>query len=93
MLKLPRWKPLGQIARKRLTVEHCWVNGLTVFKKSVITAIEPKKNVVELLSEVESSRTSLASRTHFEVLGLGLGLEASSPRKLLCPRLEDSTII
>ena len=48
-------------------------------------------------SEVESSRTSLASRTHFEVLGLegqvlGLGLEASSPRKLACPRLEDSTI-
>ena len=48
--------------------------------------------------EVESSRTSLASRTHFEVLGLGLegqvlglGLEASSPRKLACPRLEDST--
>ena len=45
--------------------------------------------------EVESSRTS--SRTHFEVLGLegqvlGLGLETSSPRKLTCPRLEDSTI-
>ena len=43
---------------------------------------------------MESSRTSLASRTssrtHFEVLGLGL--EASSPRKLACPRLEDSTI-
>ena len=49
-----------------------------------------------LVPEVESSRTSLASRTssrtHFEVLGLGLGLEASSPRKLACPRLEDSTI-
>ena len=54
-----------------------------------------------LLAEVESSRTSLASRTSsktdFEVLGLGLegqvlGLEASSPRKLACPRLEDSTI-
>ena len=56
-----------------------------------------------LLPEVESSRTSLASRTSsrtdFEVLGLGLegqvlglGLEASSPRKLACPRLEDSTI-
>ena len=55
------------------------------------------------IAEVESSRTSLASRTssrtHFEVLGLGLegqvlglGLEASSPRKLACPRLEDSTI-
>ena len=46
------------------------------------------------LPEVESSRTSLASRTssrtHFEVLGLGL--EASSPRKLACPRLEDSSI-
>ena len=47
-----------------------------------------------LRPEVEFSRTSLASRTssrtHFEVLGLGL--EASSPRKLACPRLEDSTI-
>ena len=29
------------------------------------------------------------SRTHFEVLGL----ETSSPRKLPCPRLEDSTSI
>ena len=37
-----------------------------------------------LLPEVESSRT------HFEVLGLGL--EASSPRKLACPWLGDSTI-
>ena len=51
--------------------------------------------------EVESSRTSLASRTssrtHFEGLGLeghvlGLGFEPSSPQKLACPRLEDSTI-
>ena len=43
---------------------------------------------------MESSRTSLASRTfsriHFEVLGLGL--EASSPQRLACPRLDDSTI-
>ena len=39
---------------------------------------------------MESLRTSLASRTHFEVLGLGL--KASSPQKLPCPRLEDSTI-
>ena len=38
------------------------------------------------LPEVESSRTSL--RTDFEVLGL----EASSPQKLACPRLEDSSI-
>ena len=35
---------------------------------------------------------NVSSRTQFEVLGLGLGLEASSPRKLACPRLEDSTI-
>ena len=40
---------------------------------------------------------SLSSRTHFEVLGLegrvlSLGLEASSPRKLPCPRLENSTV-
>ena len=32
----------------------------------------------------------LASRTHFEVFGLGL--EASSPRKLASPRLKDNTI-
>ena len=37
---------------------------------------------------MESSKTSLASRTYFEVLGL----EALSPQKLPCPRLEDSTI-
>ena len=37
---------------------------------------------------MESLRTSLALRTHFEVLGL----EAPSPRKLACPRLEDSSI-
>ena len=37
---------------------------------------------------VESSRTYLTSRTHFEVLDL----ETSSPRQLPCPRLEDSTI-
>ena len=42
-----------------------------------------------------ASRTSL--RTHLTVLGFGfegqaLGFEASSPQKLTCPRLEDSTI-
>ena len=42
----------------------------------------------ECFTRGESWRTSLASRTHFE----GLGLEASSPRKLPSPRLEDSTI-
>ena len=47
------------------------------------------KDTIEYSNEEESSRTSLASRTHFEVLGL----EASSPRKLPCPRLEDRTII
>ena len=41
-------------------------------------------------SEEESSRTSLALRTHFEVLGLGL--EALSPQKLPWSRFENSTI-
>ena len=54
-------------------------------------------HIIACIPEVESSRTLLTSRTHFEVLGLegqvlSLGLEASSPRKLACPRLEDSTI-
>ena len=31
-------------------------------------------------------------RLEGQVLGLGFGLEASSPRKLACPRLEDSSI-
>ena len=43
---------------------------------------------LEWVAEVESSRTSLASRTHFEVLGL----EPSSPWKLACPWLKDSSI-
>ena len=55
-------------------------------------------------AEMESLRTSLASRTssrtHFEVLelalkgqvlGHSLGLEASSHQKLACSRLEDSS--
>ena len=47
---------------------------------------------------MESLRTSLASRTHFEVLGLegqvlGLGLEVSSPPKLPCPQLKNSTTV
>ena len=46
-----------------------------------------EKISVTQTSDVESSRTSLASTTHFEVLGLGF--EASSPQKLPCPRLED----
>ena len=47
----------------------------------------PKPSHLENLtskSEVESSRTSLALRTHFEVLGLGL--EASKSSKMPCPR-------
>ena len=57
--------------------------------------LNPDHAIRIIVTEVESSRTSLASRTHFEVLGLEgqvLGLEASSPRKLACPRLEDSSI-
>ena len=47
-------------------------------------------------SEVESSRTSMASRTHFEVLGLeaqALGLEVYKSSKIICPWLEDSIVL
>ena len=49
------------------------------------------------MSEVETSRMSLVSRTQFKVLGLegqvlGLGLEACKSSKMPCPRLVDSTI-
>ena len=59
----------------------------------MVGSLEPEGYV----TEVESLRTSLASRTHFEVLGFGLEgqvlcLEASSPQKSPCPGLEDSTI-
>ena len=47
--------------------------------------------VADLLSEIVSSRTSLASRKHFEVHGLGL--EAYKCSKMFCPQLEDSTIV
>ena len=64
-----------------------WVTRLRMQPKLYVMSTNC---AMRLLAEVESSRTSLASRTHFEVLGLGL--EASSPRKLAGPRLEDSTI-
>ena len=73
--------------------------GHTIEVSNYMPLCNPACNTNVLLPEVESSRTSLASRTDFEVLGLGLegqvlglGLKASSPRKLACPRLEDSTI-
>ena len=80
---------------------------MTLMKLLKRSTVYLSRSLLYLRTEVESSRTSLASRTSsrtdFEVLGLGLGLEgqvlglglgleASSPRKLACPRLEDSTI-
>ena len=47
----------------------------------------PYAQVKQLLLDTYTAEVE-SSRTHFE----GLGFEASSPRKLLCPRLEDSTI-
>ena len=46
--------------------------------------------IYDLLAEVESSRTFLASRTQFE--DLGFGLETCKSSKMLCPRVEDSII-
>ena len=71
-----------QKKQKRSSTCYCWLEC----SQQTLTG---KASKVELLiSDLESSRTS--SWTHFEVLRLGL--EASSPRKLPCPRLEDSTI-
>ena len=91
-------RPETDVRRKRK--EH-WRKKVYSCCKAFFFAVTRMRLI--WLAEVESSRTSLASRTssrtHFEVLGLGLegqvlglGLEASSPRKLACPRLEDSTI-
>ena len=84
---------LNNTANNKATIIDKWLTSSKL-------ALNPSQTSFMLFSpEVESSRTS--SRTHFEVIGLGLGLEgqvlglgleASSPRKLPCPRLEDSTI-
>ena len=96
----------NQVSRLRATAKilrnmsnHFFLQSSSHFLNASVSILLNKKfmiasrNLVSqpLLSyntEVESSRTLLASRTHFQVLGL----EASSPRKLPCPRLEDSTI-
>ena len=68
-----------------------WISGIEEKKKSTLILFLRYWNLKpHSVSEVESLRTSLASRTQFEVLGLGL--EASNPRKSPCLRLEDSTI-
>ena len=48
--------------------------------------------IISSQPEMESSRTPVASRTSSRTDFEALGLEASSPRKLHCPWLEDSTI-
>ena len=78
-----------------------------IFEKKNVQKIFLKKKTTVLFEtgfiryvpELMSSRMSLAPKTHFKVLGFDLGLEgqvlgleASSPRKLPCPLLEDSTI-
>ena len=71
----------------------------------LLTCVYISSESVAFLRKLNANRSWIyfteveSSRTHFEVLGLDLGLEgqvlglkASSPRKLPCPRLEDSTI-
>ena len=92
--------PFNHSAKRRyyLSLSRVYVSVISV-SAAILKIPRPanyrfRKRTHMFLSEVESSRTSLASRTssrtHFEVLGLGL--EASSPRKVACPRLEDSSI-
>ena len=59
-------------------IHKSFIINKTFHKKNSINKPHLLKTFVEWFqAEVESSRTSLASRTHFEVLGLGL--EASNP--------------
>ena len=104
----PYGPPLYKILGAPLIADYAFFQELSTFLLLFKFILEDKPifrilfgDLHRWAPEVESSRTSLASRTHFEVLGLGLGLEgqvldlgleASSPRKLACPRLEDSTI-
>ena len=100
-LKVPSPLPLPAKTQTPLLVQiPVLLNlGLKEHSGQKFFAWYSQKSLTDLKLEVESSRTFLASRTHFEVLGLilegqvlGLGLEASSPQKLPCPRLEDSTV-
>ena len=81
------------------TARHRWDSsskgtvllGCNYVEMSTAKSLHVRLGALQWVSKVESSMT------HFEVLGLGfegqvLGLEASSQRKLACPRLEDSTI-
>ena len=71
-----------------------FIEGMrTTWANNSVQPILSDKNIQEQnydsFTEVESSKT------HFEVLGLEgqvLGLQVSCPRKLVCPRLEDSSI-
>ena len=78
----------------QMSGSHAYVDKVRITRTSKLVPRYWSRKHAVLMSEVESSKTSLASktssRTQFEVLGLGL--EALGPRKLACPRLEDSTI-
>ena len=98
----PKWTPKKSIfwmAQARVPVFYDISRYLTDKYFDIVWGCHAPRGLPQI-AEVESSRTSLASRTSsrtdFEVLGLGLegqvlGLEASSPRKLACPRLKDNT--
>ena len=69
------------------------LSNLTIYSLQTFTK-QYKRYLIshnyKYLPEVEPSKTSLASRTRFDVLGLGV--EASSPQKLPCPQLENRSI-
>ena len=65
------------------------IKGLSLgYAKSASIKLQQYADDTILFLTYPSEAEVESSRTHFEVLGL----EASSPRKLPCPRLEDSTI-
>ena len=86
----------------------CWVESIPLWAidRKILRGrdrVKTRNNIWWYAADVESSRTSLASRTSSENTfwshwtwhwhqGQLLGLEASSPRKLPCLRLKNSTI-
>ena len=84
---------VNQLCTPNKTVEHFHFGQLHKFKQDKVwkRLLETGMTMYKLsMNRGGVLKHVLASRTHFEVLGLEL--KALGPRKLPCSRLEDSTI-
>ena len=102
---LDRGKFLSLASRKSVLGKSVIGLGLGFFVSLALVlsllSSTPPLLITSLKAETKASylKEAESSRIHFKVLGLvlesqvlGLYLKASSPQKLLCPELEDSTI-